>query len=130
MTMRRFALIALLPLAVACGDAAAQDPIVLASACAEVETLASGEIVAWESAGWPPDARCDWLPFDGRTTVDLAHGLERTPRSVEVYISFEPDGFSSTPASGDVARIVSADASAIQLRNAQNEDFFLKVVLR
>ncbi len=36
----------------------------------------------------------------------------------------------STPASGDVARIVGANDTSVQLRNAQNEDFFLKVVLR
>jgi hypothetical protein len=129
MTMRCLALLALLPLAAACGDAAAHDPIALESTCAETQRV-GGEIAAWESAGWPPDPRCDWLPFDGRTTVDLSHGLGRPPRSVEVYISFDPDGHMSTPASGDVTRIVGADAESVQLRNAQNEDFFLKVVLR
>lgn len=129
MTIRCTALLALLPLAAACGDAAAQDPIELESSCAETQLL-GGEIAAWESAGWPPDTRCDWLPFDGRTTVDLSHDLGRTPRSVDIYISFDPDGALSTPASGDVARILGVGPDTIQLRNAQNQDFFLKVVLR
>ena len=130
MTMLRLlALLSLLPLAAACGDASAQDPIVLDSACAEGDT-GDGGVTAWESAGWPPDPRCEWLPFDGRTTVELNHGLGRAPRSVEAYLSFDPDGSLSTLASGDVARIVAVDDAAVLLRNATNQDFFLKVVLR
>ncbi len=129
--MRRFALLALLPLAAACGDAAAQDPVELVSACGATQVLAGDtEPAAWESAGWPPSPGCDWLPFDGRTTVDVAHDLGRTPTDISIYISFDPDGSMSTPASGDVARIVGANDTSVQLRNAQNEDFFLKVVLR
>lgn len=130
MMTRFLALLSLVPLAAACGDASAQDPVVLDSGCAETETFTDGSVSAWESAGWPPDIRCDWLPFDARTTVEIPHDLGRAPRSVEIYISFEADGSMSTPASGDAARIVAVDDVSAQLRNATNQDFFLKVVLR
>ena len=130
MTLRTLALFSLLPLAAACGDAAAQDPIVLDSACAETDLASDGSVAAWESAGWPPAPRCDWLLFDGRRTVELNHGLGRTPRDVSIYLAFEPDGRSAAPAAGDLARILAADADSVQLRNETNEDFFLKVVLR
>ena len=123
--LRLLPLLSLLPLAAACGEAAAMDPVMLTSACADG---VAGEV--WESAGWPPSPRCDWLPFDGRTTVELAHDLGRTPRDVSIYLSFDPDGHMSTPAAGDLARIVGVDESTVQLRNETNEDFFLKVVLR
>ena len=126
MTMLRLLLLSsLLPLGAACGDAAAQDPVVLASECADGVPME-----VWESAGWPPSPGCDWLPFDGRTTVELPHTLGRTPRSVEIYLAFEPDGRMAAPAAGDLARIVGVDGATVQLRNETNEDFFLKVVLR
>ena len=131
MTMPRLlALLSLLPLAAACGDASAQDPIVLDSACAEMDMAGDGSVSVWESAGWPPAPRCDWLPFDGRTTVELNHGLDRTPRDVSIYLAFDPDGRMGAPAAGDLARIVVVDRDTLQLRNETNEDFFLKVVLR
>ena len=126
MTMLRPSLpLLLLSLAAACGDASAQDPVVLSSECADGTP---GEV--WESAGWPPAPRCDWLPFTGRTTVELPHALGRTPRSVEVYLAFEPDGRMAAPAAGDLARVVGVTDTGVQLRNETNEDFFLKVVLR
>jgi len=125
----RLAILALLPLAAACGDAAALDPLELESTCAETQLL-GGEIAAWESAGWPPDPRCDWLPFDGRRTVELSHGLGRTPADIAIYLAFEPDGRMGAPAAGDLARILAADETTVHLRNETNQDFFLKVVLR
>ena len=96
----------------------------MTSACADFEAD-----TFYESAGWPPDTRCEWIPFDGRTTVRLAHDLGRAPRSVAIYLSFYPDGRSSAPAAGDLARILAADGASVELKNQTSEDFFLKVVL-
>lgn len=125
MTLRRSVLLWLMPLAAACGDASAQDPISLTSPCA----VTDGGV--WESAGWPPAPRCEWLPFEGRTTVELAHDLgPLTPRDVSIFLAFEPDGRSAAPAAGDLARILAVDSETVTLRNETNQDFFLKVVLR
>ena len=109
-----------------CGEASGDDYIERESPCAELD--AAGQV--WESAGFPPDNRCDWLDFPGFTTVLIPHDLPTVPRSIEVYLSFDPEGSISAPAAGDLARIVSVDAEAIELRNRTDQFFYAKVVLR
>ena len=115
--------VASLPLA--CGEAGAQtDPVVVTSPCGEaIDGL-------YETAGFPPNARCEWLPFDGRTTLRILHELGTAPRDVSIFLSFYADGRSSAPAAGDLARVYAADAEAVEIHNQTNEDFFVKVVLR
>ena len=81
---------------------------------------------AWQSSGWEEG----WLAYPGDTLLRVAHGLGRTPSSVEAYVSFASDGFAAGIASGDLARIVSVDATHIALENGTKQDLFLRIVLR
>ena len=80
----------------------------------------------WHSSGW----EADWLAYPGDTLLRVPHGLGRVPVSVEAYISFSQDGFAAGIASGDLARIVSVDATHIALENGTQQDLFLRLVLR
>lgn len=126
------ALLVFLLLAQACGDdASAMDPIDVTLdmlPCASA-TPSTGE--PWESAPWPPAATdaCNWFPYDGDTSYRFEHGLGRSPRTILVYVSFDADGRRSNVAPGDATRIISADASIVELRNGTNQDFYAKVVL-
>ncbi len=116
----------------ACRHAVAQDPIQVALddlPCAS-GPAAPGE--AWESAEWPPfeSPSCGWLRFDGRETYRIAHELGRRPRSVALYLSFEPTGRNAAPSAGDATRIVEVGDAAVTVRNGTHQDFFLKVVLQ
>ncbi|MEO0323532.1 MAG: hypothetical protein AAF447_11290 [Myxococcota bacterium] len=85
----------------------------------------------WESAPWPPATTgdCTWLDYPARVTLEVAHGLGRTPRDVSLALSFFEDGSSSAPAAGDSVRIVAVDERSVTVQNGTNEDFFLKVVV-
>ena len=129
--MRHWLPLALVALA-ACEGASAQDPVEVTLdmlPCAS-EALSISE--AWESAPWPPGTldACAWMPFDGDTSYRVSHGLGRVPRVVLVYISFDSDGRASNVAPGDATRIISVDDSVVEIRNAQEQDFFAKVVLQ
>ena len=81
----------------------------------------------WESAPWPAPGIA-WLPYPGRATVEVEHGLGRVPRLVEVYISFAEDGSESALAAGDLARVISVDASTLAIRNDTNAQLFVRIV--
>ena len=107
-----------------CGEAEAQDPVVVESPCAQGVPMEY-----WESSSWPPDEACPWLVFEGRTSVRVPHTLGRRPREVSIYLSFEPNGRSGALAAGDLSRILEVTETQVTLRNDTNEDFFVKVVL-
>ncbi len=81
----------------------------------------------WESAPWPGPG-VTWLPFPGRATVEVEHGLGRVPRVVLAYISFVEDGGQSALAAGDLSRVITIDASTIAVRNDTNAQFFVRFV--
>lgn len=82
----------------------------------------------WESVPWSaPEAR--WLEYPPRVTVQLEHGLGYTPREVLVYLSFDPLGSEPALAAGDLARIVSVDATTVSVRNETSAAFFVRVVV-
>jgi hypothetical protein len=96
---------------------------------------ASGDATAWESTPLPDLTGeavpgCEWLPFPGRTLVEIEHDLGRAPLDVSIYISFKGEGESSTKASGDPGRIVGADETRVLVENTTEQDFFLRVVVR
>lgn len=89
----------------------------------------------WASAPFPgPDRTlepgCEWIHFPGLSLVELEHGLERTPSQISIYISFEPNGDSSTISSGDSGRIVGADDRYVVVENFTEQEFFLRIELR
>lgn len=111
-----------------CGEAEAQEPVEVALADLACQ---NGDAEGWESATWPPlDAGCTWLRYDGRTTYRVAHDLGRTPRGVHVFLSFAEDGRNAAASAGDTARIVSVTDTHVELRNATNQRFYLKLVLQ
>lgn len=121
------ALAAALPLALSgCGEAEAQTPERVTAAdlpCADFDPT----LDEWESAGWFGDT-CDWIEFSPRTSFEVDHPLGRVPKAVLMYISFTPDGASSTLASGDSGLIVGATSATVTLRNNTEQRFYLRVV--
>ena len=85
----------------------------------------------WESAPLPPitDERCLWFPFRANDTYIFEHPLGRVPFEVIGYIAFNSDGTGSTSASGNVFLLQAVDDSTITIRNSQNQDFWLRLVL-
>jgi len=85
----------------------------------------------WESHPFPPitDAQCYWLDFQGCSRYEIEHPLGRVPKEIIGYTSFDSDGTFSTAASGNSFIIQEASASTVTIRNAQNQDFFLRLTL-
>ncbi len=80
-----------------------------------------------------PDASptsCEWMLFDEKTTINLAHPLGRRPQSVEIYLSFSRDGSASTLGTGDSALIMQSCATDVTIRNNTGQRFFARVVIR
>ena len=91
---------------------------------------ASGDADSWESTAWPDGSgSCAWLRYEGRTTYRIPHELGATPRSVQVYLSFDESGAASAASAGDMARVVAVTATHVELRNATNQRFFARVVV-
>jgi len=114
-----------------CADAAAQDVVSVHAAdlaCADAAPEADG---SWQTASLPPLATgCTWLRFDGTTTYVIDHPLGRTPRDVEIFLSFDESGAPASLAAGDEALILAAEADTVTLRNATHQAFFARVILR
>lgn len=110
-----------------CGEAGAQAVVEVGL---EELPCASGDTGGWESTPWP-DGRgtCPWLHYEGRTTYRIAHERGAIPRSVNVYLSFDEDGNASAASAGDMVRVVAVTSTHVELRNATNQRFFLRVVL-
>jgi hypothetical protein len=116
--------------ATACGDACddAEDRLVPLSELPCSMTNADG---VWESHPFPPiaDEQCYWLEFRGCSQYEFEHPLGRVPTGVFGYTSFEQDGRFSTLGSGNSVVIEEATASAVTIRNAQSQLFYLRLVL-
>lgn len=114
----------------ACGDPCGdpEDRLVPLSEMPCNKTNADG---VWESHPFPPieSEECYWLEFRGCSTYEIEHPLGRVPSLPVGYTSFDADGEFSTPASGNSFVIQSASESTITIRNAQNQLFYLKLVL-
>ena len=134
MPMPRFAWLGALTIlglvATACGDecGAAEDRLVQMSELPCSMTNVEG---VWESHPLPPIAseQCYWLEFRGCSKYELEHSLGRVPSLVVGYTSFEQDGRFSTVGSGNSFVVEEASASTVTLRNAQNQLFYLRLVL-
>ncbi|GAB4198394.1 MAG: hypothetical protein OHK0013_07440 [Sandaracinaceae bacterium] len=87
------------------------------------------ETGSWESAPWSP-GETGWIPYPPRGQIQVEHGLERVPRVVLVYLSFDRSGAAPGLAAGDLARIVDADERTITIWNDTNGSFFARVVAR
>lgn len=84
----------------------------------------------WESHPLPPvEEQCKWLDFQGCSRYEFENPLGRIPTQVTGYLSFESDGRFSTPGSGNSFIIDGASDSSVVVRNAQNQDFYLRLVL-
>jgi len=114
----------------ACGDPCgqAEDRLVPMSEMPCSTTNTNG---VWESHPFPPieDAQCYWLEFRGCSRYEIEHPLGRVPTSVDGYTSFDKDGRFSTPGSGNSFVVEAAGDSTVTIRNAQNQLFYLRLVL-
>jgi hypothetical protein len=134
MRMPRFgwlgALTLLAFLGMACGDPCgeAEDRLVPMSELPCNMTMANG---VWESHPFPliEDEQCYWLEFRGCSRYEIEHPLGRVPVSVDGYTSFDEDGSFSTLGSGNSFIIEEASDSTVTIRNAQNQVFYLRLVL-
>lgn len=86
---------------------------------------------AWESHPWPPisDSQCYWFEFRGCSRYEIEHSLGAEPSIVLGYTSFDPDGSYSTVASGNSFVVQEANDATVTIRNAQNQLFYLRLVL-
>jgi len=96
------------------------------------------EVLAWQSAAFatgPGDcdrdaAESGWVSHPAGGETRIAHGLGRAPLDVLVYLSFESGGCRAALASGDLARVISADGEQVAVENATGESFYMRLVLR
>lgn len=94
---------------------------------ADSPELANASVSAegiWESSPW---SDAPWLPYPPQATIEVEHTLARVPRVVDVYISFDPDGFEPAPAAGDLARIITADEMVVGVRNDTESVLFARI---
>lgn len=84
----------------------------------------------WESHPLPPvSEECRWLEFRACSTYRFENPLGEVPKTVIGYTSFESDGRYSTVGSGNSFVVDEATESEIVIRNAQNQLFWLRLVL-
>jgi len=114
----------------ACGDPCgeAEDRLVPMTELPCNVTDANG---VWESHPLPPneEEQCYWLEFRGCSKYEIEHPLGRVPIGVFGYLSFDPDGSFSTLGSGNSFVIEERSDSTVTIRNAQNQLFYLRLVL-
>ena len=117
-------------LSTGCGDpcGAAEDRLVPMSELPCSMTRPEG---VWESHPFPPvvNEQCYWLEFRGCSSYEIEHPLGRVPALVVGYTSFEQDGRFSTVGSGNSFVVEASGDSTVTIRNAQNQLFYLRLVL-
>ncbi len=85
----------------------------------------------WESHPIPPFAEeCNWFDFRACSTYIFEHPLGYTPTTVLGYTSFDGDGGFATLGSGNSFIVEEATDSTVVVRNAQNQPFWLRLVLQ
>jgi hypothetical protein len=86
----------------------------------------------WESHPLPPitDEQCYWLEFKPCSTYRFENPLGVVPTTVIGYTAFEQDGKFSTVGSGNSFVVQEATATEVVIRNAQNQFFYLRLVLQ
>lgn len=95
--------------------------------CAETDAVTG----VWQSAPWPPaEGDCAWLPYEGRLTLEVRHGLGRVPKAVLVYLAFDPSGGGGALSAGDTAHVQAVTADTVTIRNDTEGDYFVRIVLQ
>ena len=110
-----------------CGDS--EDRAVPLSELPCSSTSADG---TWESHPLPPitDEQCYWFEFKPCSRYRFENPLGEVPRTIIGYTAFEQDGSFSTVGSGNSFVLQEATASEVTIRNAQNQFFYLRLVLQ
>jgi len=128
MRLRSVSVVAFVALVTGCGDSGGET---IEVSRADLPCQMQSAQGIWESAPLPPitDDQCLWFLFRANNTYVFEHTLGRVPFEVTGYIAFNSNGMGSTPASGNAFLVDAADDSTITLRNAQNQDFWLRLVL-
>lgn len=117
----------LLPTCFGCGNQENENDFVLVG-LQEFPCQNTDELGVWESTpGSNPD--CPWFPYDSNTTYVFPHTLQREPRGVLPYIAFDRLGIGATLASGNPVILIDQSDTSVVLRNAQNQDFWIRLVL-
>jgi len=86
----------------------------------------------WQSAEWDTP----WLSFPAKQSVTIEHALGRTPRLVQIYVSFESGGCdrdattTALLAAGTLAHISRVNDATVTVRNGTNEDYCLRIVVQ
>ena len=113
--------------ALACGDASGRDAMEVPLSELPCQSLSDEGI--WESVSFPPSS-CDWFDYQAQTTYEFFHPLGRVPRIVIGYIAFSADGTGASEAVGDTFLVQDASETTVTVTSAQNQDFFLRLVLQ
>lgn len=82
----------------------------------------------WESTP-SNNPECPWFYYSANTTYAFPHALQREPRAVLPYIAFDRLGIGATLASGNPVILIDQSETSVTLRNAQNQDFWLRLVV-
>jgi hypothetical protein len=83
----------------------------------------------WQSTPWS-DPDCPWLPYDGRTALQIPHDLGRAPTMVIPYLAFDDLGSDPAIGAGDIARIREVTDTTVTLANVTEANFYLRLALR
>ncbi len=126
------ALLAILAVAGGCGEGPcgkSEDRVVPLS---ELPCNRLGQAGVWESHPLPPmvSEECEWLEFRGCSRYAFENPLGSVPTSVVGYLSFESDGRFSTVGSGNSFIVDEVSDGEVVIRNAQNQLFYLRLVLQ
>lgn len=91
---------------------------------ATAETYSDGVAASgvYMSSGWDGER----LAFGGGALLVLEHHLGVTPRSIQVWVSLEPDG-PLAPAAGNQSELVDVSATSLTLHNTTCSDYWLVV---
>ena len=85
----------------------------------------------WESHPFPPlQDGCEWFELRGCSRYEFENPLAEAPTEVIGYLAFESDGEFATVGSGNSFIVDEVSDSTVVIRNAQNQVFYLRLVLQ
>jgi hypothetical protein len=115
----------------ACGDGPCGNSEDRAVPLSELPCNTTRESGVWESHPLPPidDEACYWFEFRGCSRYRFENPLDAAPTVIIGYTSFDPDGEFLTVGSGNSFVVEEVSDSEVTLRNAQNQLFYLRLVL-